>query len=201
MPNDLLSPLPALQRDTRRYDVVVAGGGMAGLGAAVTAARHGASVALIQDRPVLGGNGSKEIRVWLQGASGGANAIYFRETGLMEELLLENQFRNPEGNADLWDSVLIDKVYTQKNLELFLNSTVLEVQTLPERDGRRIKSITALTLHSERLTTFEADYFIDCTGDGTLGYLAGAPYMTGRESKAEFNESMAPAEHKANTLG
>src|SRR5579862_7433352 len=128
----LLAPLPALQRDTRRYDVVVAGGGMAGLGAAVTAARHGASVALIQDRPVLGGNGSKEIRVWLQGASGGANAVYFRETGFMEELLLENQFRNPEGNAELWDSVLIDKVYTQKNLDLFLNSTVLEVQTSPE---------------------------------------------------------------------
>lgn len=196
----LLTPLPALQRQTKRYDVVVAGGGMAGVGAAVTAARHGASVALIQDRPVLGGNGSKEVRVWLQGASGGANAVYFRETGLMEELLLENQFRNPEGNAELWDSVLIDKVYTQKNLDLYLNSSVLEV-TPYAKPKSGIKSITALTLHSEKLTTFEADYFIDCTGDGTLGYLAGAPYMTGRESKAEYNESMAPAERQSNTLG
>src|SRR5581483_10454975 len=102
--------IPALRRATKRFDIVVAGGGMAGIGAAITAARHGAKVALIQDRPVLGGNGSKEIRVWLQGASGGANAIYFRETGLMEELLLENQFRNIDGNAEIWDSVLLDKV-------------------------------------------------------------------------------------------
>jgi hypothetical protein len=209
MSENLLTPLPSLRRETRRYDVVVAGGGMAGVGAAITAARHGARVALIQDRPVLGGNGSKEIRVWLQGASGGHNAIYFRETGLMEELLLENQFRNPEGNADLWDSVLIDKAYTQQNLELFLNSAVLEVTPHPQplslkgrgESERRIKSVTALTLHSEKLTTFEADYFIDCTGDGTLGYLAGAPYMTGRESKSEYNESLAPAERQSNTLG
>jgi hypothetical protein len=193
--------LPALRKETKTYDVVVAGGGMSGVGAAVTAARHGASVALIQDRPVLGGNGSKEIRVWLQGASGGANAVWFRETGLMEELLLENQFRNPEGNAELWDSVLLDKVLTQKNLDLYLNTSVLEVETESGAPGSRILSITGLTLHSERVTKFVAPYFIDCTGDGTVGYLAGAPYMTGRESKADFGETLAPAEPKTCTLG
>jgi glycine/D-amino acid oxidase-like deaminating enzyme len=109
----------ALKRQTKTYDVVVAGGGMSGVGAAVTAARHGAKVALIQDRPVLGGNGSKEVRVWLQGASGGANALWFRETGLMEELLLENQFRNPTGQYELWDAVLLDCVLTQPNLDLY----------------------------------------------------------------------------------
>ena len=197
----LQTELPALRRQTKRYDVVVAGGGMSGVGAAVTAARHGASVALVQDRPVLGGNGSKEIRVWLQGASGGANAIYFRETGLMEELLLENQFRNPEGNAELWDSVLLDKVISQKNLDLYLNTAILEVETVGPQPDARIKSITGLTLHSETLTTFEAAYFLDCTGDGTVGYLAGAPYMTGRESKSDFGESMAPPERKTCTLG
>ena len=196
-----VSQLPSLRRETKTYDVVVAGGGMSGVGAAITAARHGASVALIQDRPVLGGNGSKEIRVWLQGASGGGNAIYFRETGLMEEILLENQFRNPEGNAELWDTVLLEKVLMQKGLDLYLNTSVLEVQTVGGKPGAAIQNLTALTLHSERLTTFEAAYFIDCTGDGTVGYLAGAPYMTGREAKSDFNESMAPAERQTCTLG
>lgn len=118
---------PSLRRVTKRYDVVVAGGGMAGVGAAMTAARHGAKTALLQDRSVLGGNGSKEIRVTLQGASGGANAIYFRETGLMEELLLENQRRNPEANAELWDTVLLEKVLAQPDLDLYLNSPLYDV--------------------------------------------------------------------------
>ncbi|MCW8134019.1 MAG: FAD-dependent oxidoreductase, partial [Planctomycetota bacterium] len=187
----------ALRCETKQYDVVVAGGGMSGVGAAITAARHGAKVALLQDRPVLGGNGSKEVRVWLQGASGGANALWFRETGLMEELLLENQFRNQDGNAEAWDTVILDLVLTQKNLDLYLSTSVMDVKT----SGGKIESITALTLASERLTTFQAPFFIDCTGDGTLGYLAGAPYMTGRESKAEFNESLAPEERKTYTLG
>lgn len=188
---------PSLRRVTKRYDVVVAGGGMSGVGAAVTAARHGAKTALLQDRSVLGGNGSKEIRVTLQGASGGANAIYFRETGLMEELLLENQRRNPEANAELWDTVLLEKVLAQPGLDLYLNSPLYDVTV---KDGR-IRSVTALTLQAETLTTLEAEYFIDCTGDGTLGFLAGAPYMSGKESKAEFGEDLAPAERQSYTLG
>ena len=191
------SALPALRTQTRAYDLVIAGGGMSGVGAAVTAARHGARVALIQDRPVLGGNGSKEIRVWLHGASGGVNALYFRETGLMEELLLENQYRNPEGNAELWNAVLLDLVLSQKNLDLYLNTSVYDVR----KTGSLIQSVTCLTLHAETLTTFEAPYFIDCTGDGTVGYLAGAPFMTGRESRDEYGESLAPEQRQAYTLG
>jgi hypothetical protein len=191
------SEVPALLEETKRFDVVVAGGGMSGIGAAIIAARHGAKVALIQDRPCLGGNGSKEIRVWLQGASGGANATWFRETGLMEEMLLENQYRNPTAQAELWDTILLEKVLLQSNLELFLNTSVLEVKT----DRSRIRSVKTLTLHSERLTTFEAEYFIDCTGDGIVGYLAGAPYMTGREAQSEYGESLAPKERKTYTLG
>jgi hypothetical protein len=201
-PSTLVAPGPAaLKRVTKRYDVVVAGGGMAGVGAAVTAARHGAKVALIQDRPVLGGNGSKEVRVWLQGASGGANALWFRETGLMEELLLENQFRNPTGQYELWDATLLDAVLSQPGLDLHLNTALHAVDV--DRSGARprIRSVEAMTLHSETATVFEADCFIDCTGDGTLGFLAGATYMSGRESRADFGEPMAPAETRKNTLG
>ncbi|MBE7464162.1 MAG: FAD-dependent oxidoreductase [Planctomycetes bacterium] len=193
-----------LRRIGKRYDIVVCGGGMSGIGAALTAARHGASVALLQDRPCLGGNGSKEVRVWLQGASGGANAVWFRETGLMEELLLENQYRNPTGEGEVFDAVLLELVLKQPNLDLYLNTSVYEVQLAggsAPRGQQKIRSITALTLQAETLTTFEADYFLDCTGDGTVGYLADAPYVTGRESKAEFGESMAPDEPKKYTLG
>jgi hypothetical protein len=187
----------AFLREVRRYDVVVAGGGMAGIGAAVTAARHGARVALVQDRPVLGGNGSKEIRVWLHGASGGANALWFRETGLMEELLIENQYRNPETNAELWDTILLDKVLGQKNLELHLNCSVVAVR----RSGARLESITGVNTNAERQTVCEAEFFIDCTGDGTVGFLAGAPFMSGREGREEFNESLAPPQRQPHTLG
>ncbi|MCC2672229.1 MAG: fumarate reductase/succinate dehydrogenase flavoprotein domain protein, partial [Armatimonadetes bacterium] len=86
-----------MQHETRDYDFVVVGGGMAGVCAAVAASRRGLRVALVHDRPVLGGNGSKELRVWLQGANGGRNNRYFRETGFLEELRLENLYRNPLG--------------------------------------------------------------------------------------------------------
>src|SRR5688500_1066279 len=141
-----------MREESRDYDFVVVGGGMAGIAAAVSAARRGLLTALVQDRPVLGGNGSKEIRVWHHGANGGQNNRFFRETGLMEELRLENLYRNPLGNAELWDTVLLEKVYTQPNLDLYLNTTVTGV----ELDGSRIRGLTAYTLASERAWTFEA---------------------------------------------
>src|SRR5512138_916236 len=86
-----------------RADFCAIGGGMAGVCAALASARRGMDTVLVTDRPVLGGNASKEVRVWVNGADGGANNRWFRETGIIEELRLENRFRNPEGNAEVWD--------------------------------------------------------------------------------------------------
>jgi hypothetical protein len=194
MPQDVR---PSLQHHTKTCDILVAGGGMAGIGAALTAARHGARVLLVQDRPVLGGNASKEVRVNIEGASGGVNACYWRETGLLERILLESLRGNPEGNAELWNLALVDAVVTQQGLELMLNTAVREVEVA----GGHVVSVTALTVGSEIETRIEARYYIDCTGDGTLGYLAGAPTMTGRECKGDFGEALAPDERSAGTMG
>lgn len=196
-----------LKQQTVRYDIVVAGGGMSGIGAAMTAARHGAKVALVHDRPCLGGNASKEVRVSLCGANGGGNACFFRETGLMEELMLENQWRNPDSNPELWDTVLHDAVRSQAGLDVYLNTSVFAVQmaeggaTRAGDYGPRIASITGLTVGSETITHFVADTFIDCTGDGTVAYLAGSPFRHGREARSEFNESLAPVQASKGTMG
>lgn len=187
-----------MRHETRQYEFVVVGGGMAGVSAAVFAARRGLRTALLQDRPVLGGNGSKEIRVWLHGANGGQNNRFFRETGLMEELRLENLYRNPLGNAELWDAILLEAVVTQENLDLYLNTAVTDVAMT---SAHSLASVNAFTLASERQWTFEAPLFADCTGDGTIALLAGAEYRSGREARSEFSESLAPVEAEPYTLG
>jgi len=190
--------MPSLRHETRDYEFIVIGGGIAGVCAAVSAARRGLRTALLQDRSVLGGNGSKEIRVWLHGANGGQNNRFFRETGLLEELRLENLYRNPLGNAELWDTVLLEAVVTQENLDLYLNTTVTGVEVL---QGATLRSVEAVTLASERRWTFSAPLFADCTGDGTVAFLAGAEFRSGREAESEYGESLAPAEAESYTLG
>ena len=93
-----------LLEKSRKVDVCVVGGGLAGTFAAIAAARHGAKVALMQDRPMLGGNASSEIRMWVSGA--GSRVRNLQETGIMEEVLLENMYRNPTRNFSVWDSIL-----------------------------------------------------------------------------------------------
>lgn len=184
--------------ETKRYDLVVVGGGMAGVAAALSAARRGLRTALVHDRPVLGGSAGKEIRAPLNGAGTGENNRLSRETGLVEELRLENLYRNPRGNAELWDLVLLEAVLTQESLDCYLNTVVTEVRQ--DAPGA-IAAVIGYTLASERRWTLEAPFFADCTGDGTVGALAGAEYRIGREAQSDFGESLAPKAAAPVTLG
>jgi hypothetical protein len=182
-------------------DVVVVGGGLAGVSAAISAARLGQRVALIGNRPVLGGNSSSEVRVWVCGATAHGNQRWARETGIIGELYVENQYRNPEGNPIHWDDVVLDAVRAEENIALFLNTDVREVAAHGPEDDRVIDSVTGWTMGSEITTTFTAPIFLDCTGDGLVGHLAGARYRLGKEGKAEFGEEWAPDEPKQEFLG
>lgn len=180
------------------FDFCVVGGGMAGTIAAITAARHGAKVALVQDRPVLGGNASSEIRMHICGAHGRLN----REAGLLEEMHLENHYRNYEPNYSIWDSVVYGKAAYQEGLTLFLNCSVESAEMdKSDPDHPRIKSVTGWQLTSETRHTIYAKYFSDCSGDSILAPLSGAEFRVGREARSEFNESIAPVEADLKTMG
>lgn len=181
--------------ETIRHSVefCVVGGGLAGLCAAVSAARHGRKVALIQDRPMLGGNASSEVRMWVCGALG----KNMRETGLVEELRLENYWRNPYKNYSVWDSVMLEMVQNEPNLSLFLNCTCLD----GEMDGDRLKSVTCWQLTTQKFHRFEARLFADCSGDSVLAPITGALYRMGREARGEYNEDIAPEQADARTMG
>ncbi|KXX66625.1 FAD-dependent oxidoreductase [Flammeovirga sp. SJP92] len=178
------------RRKTIEYDVVVVGGGAAGMCAAVSAARNGVKVALIQDRPVLGGNSSSEIRVHLNGVNHLKNGEPERETGIIEEMLLHNRFHNPQDSYPVWDHVLYDFVTKEENIDLYLNTSALRA----EMKGDVIEAVYCWQLTTETEYTFKGKQFIDCSGDGLLGATAGAFYRTGREASSEFNEKYAPKE-------
>ncbi len=163
------------------FDVVVVGGGIAGCAATVTAARQGCRVALIQDRPFLGGNASKEIGLIPRGETGG--------------LVAELSARTPEG-----DLVAQQILEAEPNVSIFFERRVYDVIT----EGDEITSIDVRQAHTGRETRFIAPIFIDTTGKAMLGLLSGAEILTGRESRDEFGEFYAPEqrddEHHGNTL-
>ncbi len=171
-----------LRQMTVKCDVVVVGGGMTGVNAAVAAARQGVDVILVQDRPVLGGNASSEIRVTVNGVP------FERETGIVEELLIDNLVHNPQHSLHVWDHVLYNYVVSHKNITLMLNTSARK----PIMKGNSIVAIECYQSNTETDITIKAPVFIDCTGDGYLGAKAGAEYRTGREGKAEFGEKYAP---------
>ncbi len=174
---------------TKNYDVVVVGGGAAGICAAVAAARNGSKTVLVQDRPVLGGNASSEIRVHLNGVND-LKGKAERETGIIEEILLHNRFENEQESFPVFDHVMYDFVVREPNLTLMLNTQAVEAVM----DGNNIKSAMCWQATTEKMFTINAPIFIDCSGDGLLAATAGAEYRTGREGKAEFNETYAPDE-------
>jgi hypothetical protein len=178
------------------HELVVAGGGLSGVCAAVTAARQGIRTALVQDRPVLGGNASTEIRVPPVGATQ-CNFAYSRETGLIEELFLNNLFRNPTWCPEGWNLELESLVRNEPRLDLFLNTAVCDITM----DGNRIASVKAYCSMEESWHVFHAPCFADCSGDGIIGSLAGADYRMGVEARAEFDEPMCPDEATGETMG
>jgi len=178
--------------------LVVVGGGLSGVCAAVTAARQGIRIALVQDRPVLGGNASTEIRVPPVGATQ-CNFAYSRETGLIEELFLNNLHRNPTWCPEGWNLELESLVRNEPSLDLFLNTAVCEVAM--NGAGDRVAMIKAYCAMEETWHCFEADYYADCSGDGVVGAQAGAPFRMGVEARSEFNEPMGPDEPNSETMG
>jgi hypothetical protein len=197
------------------FDLVVVGGGMAGITAAISAARLGCTVALVQNRPVLGGNNSSEVRVGLSG-------LIFQEPypnlgKLVDEIgsighwtlweakrdpgserskrIIEAIENNPEKKihnagpkSNYGDDKKLKAVENEKNIKLFLNTHVFEA----EKSGDKITSVTGKNIVTGEETIFKGALFADCTGDGNLGFLAGADFRVGRESKAETKENNAP---------
>jgi NAD/FAD-utilizing enzyme apparently involved in cell division len=182
-----------LHRETHEFDVCVIGGGMAGVCAALAAARNGARTALLHDRPVLGGNASSEVRMWICGAHGKHN----KETGILEELQLENLRLNAARNYSVWDAVLFGKVRFQPNLTLFLNCSCTDA----EMDGDVIAGVTAWQGTSQTWHTVRAKQFIDCSGDSILAAVTPAAFRVGREARAEFDEDIEPREADRKTMG
>lgn len=212
-------------------ELVVLGGGLAGVSAALAAARQGVDTILIQDRPVLGGNSSSEVRVTTHGAA--CFHDYARETGIIHELLVEERARNHEIVNEngwvnsVWDMVLYDAIESCPNLRLYLNTSV---RTLRLDDGRpgdrfsalhkppsfdkgyahrplvheppvRIRSVECVIANAETVLTIVAKEFVDCTGDGVVADLAGCEWRLGEESREEFGEAHAPAASSTMTMG
>lgn len=184
---------PNLKRKEHIVDLCVVGGGISGMCAAISAARHGLKVALMHDRPMLGGNTSSEVRMWLSGAGGKNN----RETGIVEELCLENLYRNPYRSYPIWDSVLYGSVATEENIDLILNCSCNDV----EMDGTAIKKVYGWQSTSQQWHSVEAKYFVDSSGDSILAPLSGAEFRHGHEAREEFNESIAPVDANTETMG
>jgi hypothetical protein len=200
-------------------DFLVAGGGVAGVCAAIAAARQGIRVVLVQDRSVLGGNSSSEIRMHMVGADCHGSRKGWRESGIIEELRLEDAVRNPERCYPLWDAMLYEKVMAEPNITLLLDSDVVGVEMerggldpakLAPRTNRmyeftgvagKIAAVKVVRNLTQDEFVIRAKIFADCTGDGRLGFEAGADFRIGRESKQMHGETLAQLTDDLYTLG
>jgi len=190
----------SLRREQLDADLAVIGGGMAGVCCSITAAREGLRVILVQDRPVLGGNASGEVRLWMLGATShmGNNNRWSREGGIVDEIMVENLWRNPEGNPVIFDTLLLEWVTREPNITLLLNTTVSAL----EKDAQDvIQSVSAFCSQNQTEYIISAPLFCDSSGDGILGFLAGAAFRMGAEAASEFGEKLAPSKPSRELLG
>ena len=176
------------------YDFVVVGAGIAGMCAAVSAARLGCKVALINDRPVVGGNNSSEIRVHLGGR---IEVGPYKNLGNLQKEFSPSRGGNAQPAQYYEDDKKMNWLKQEKNVELFTNYRVVRL----DKKENRIVSVVAKHIESGKELRFKAPLFSDCTGDGTIGYLAGADYRMGREARKEFGQSLAPEQADKMTMG
>jgi len=176
------------------YDLVVVGGGVAGITAAISASRLGLQVALIHDRPVLGGNNSSEVRVHLGGR---IKVEPFPALGDVVKEIGPSRGGNARPADYYEDNKKMDMVLAEKNISLFTNFRVFDLAM----NGQVITEVYARNIETSAELSFSAPLFADCTGDGNVGFLAGADFAMGRESRDEFEESTAPEVADKMTMG
>lgn len=177
-----------------KYDLVVVGGGIAGMCAAVSSARLGCKVALLNDRPIWGGNNSSEIRVHLGGR---IESGKYKEIGNMIKEFGPLRVGNAQPAENYEDQKKADWLAKEKNVSLFANYRAIAV----EKKENRIVAVIAKHIETGEEKRFESPLFVDCTGDGSVGYMAGADYRMGRESRDEFGETTAPEKADKMTMG
>ena len=193
----LWTPEPNMVLVDLDCDVLVAGGGLAGVCAAISAARHGSRVILVQNRSRLGGNSSSEVKMHVVGANSHKGRAGWRESGLLEEIRLQDAYQNPQRCWEMWDLLLYDKVISEPNIKLLLESSLYRADT---KEGK-ITTAYVRNDATEHLYRIRAEYFVDATGDSRLGLESGAVMRSGREARAEFGESLAPEKTDNETLG
>jgi len=186
--------LPDKPEDAGNFDLVVVGGGIAGTCTAVSAGRLGLQVALIQNRPVLGGNNSSDVRVHLGGE---INLPPYPALGNIVKELDSGKRGNAQPAANYDDQKKLRVVEAEKNIHLFLNMHAFKV----EMRGDEIAAVIAKHIRNGKELQFAAPLFADCTGDGSIGYLAGAEYRMGCEGRNQTGESLAPQKPDKMTLG
>jgi ribulose 1,5-bisphosphate synthetase/thiazole synthase len=174
--------LPEKATESAEYDLVVVGGGYSGMGAALSGARQGLKVAFIQNRPVLGGNGSSEIQVW---AMGGTRRGLYPHLGEIVEEFADRASNSPAASPDEFNDKLKEEVVrAEKTIDLFLNTHVYGVEMT---DKKTIRSVTGLDTQTGKETRFRGKFFSDCTGHGSVGFLAGATIL--QEEKGRMGMS------------
>jgi hypothetical protein len=186
--------LPEEPVQAGEFDLVVVGGGIAGTAAAISAARLGLKVALIQDRPVLGGNNSSEVRVHLGGR---IHVDPFPALGDVVNEIGPTRGGNAQPPGYYEDEKKMEMVLAEENISLFASYRAFAVKT----EGSRITEVHARHIETSEELAFPAPLFADCTGDGTIGFLAGADYAMGREGRDEFGEPTAPEVADKMTMG